>query len=653
MYFQQVKQKAIGLILLKFLFLGAIPKVSGQYIFNDNEYIGNNGDTGIVSISLTSPMPVSNKKFVPEKKNWNGPYRFQSQHKKTAPTWENRNYIEIGNYTDGVENGVWTYTEQTTALKIEDLQVSGLKYRINTVLKSHKGNWRKGVRNGDWIYEVTENPIENKQIVETLKYRFENGWLNGPMGYENNRDQIKVSGQFSEGMMVGDWIWNYRDSITEHRLYEKGVLISLERYSNKDTQQWMFPLSTRCLDALKSRDKTGDLVHYPMSLTFSDGYPKQSQWVQLQKNGLVALEYIHERISAFLPSWKSEMGLAFGTNRCIYPLNGEEELQLSKCLELRQYWEIVLNQLRDTLYLVERYPQQQMLCNKLRLWLQIQDDRFNYTQTWREIMETGRLVYYNREGQLFEFAQELLHADTIHYPKGFELIKYPSKVENFMSYLVENTQARIDTAHFWLDSLIAIQKRYELSKFMLQLSAQIQSTHDSLLRTCIVDTLPYGPFYGYLKDFPVRFLGEAFERRYQSFLSQAEIQKEQSLGDSLLSDLKRLDQLRYRSLQLNKLWRFIDTFYTEQRVDAFTFERLKVRTKKRFYEQLVAYTMAEIALQQNMPLTERLESTLSLRRIFQSFLGVRDNQTNAFERKLMKAKNHAERRAIWESLYLW
>lgn len=653
MYFQQLKQKAIGLILLKILFLGTIPTVLGQYIYNDNKYIGNNRDTGIVSISLSDPIPVSNKKFVPEKKIWNGPYRFQSQHKKTAPTWENRNYIEIGNYTDGLESGEWTYTEQTTALKIEDLQVSGLKYRINTVLKSHKGNWRKGVRNGDWSYEVTENPIENKQIVETLNYKFENGWLNGPITYENNRDQIKVSGQFSEGMIVGDWIWNYSDSLTEHRLYEKGVLISIERYSNRDTQQWIFPLSTRCLDALKSRDKTGDLVHYPMSLTFSDGYPKQSKWVQLQKNGLVTLEKIHDRISEFLPHWKSEMGLAFGTNRCIYPLSGEEELQLSKCLELRQNWETVLNQLRDTLYLVDRFPQQQTLCDKLRLWLQIQENRFNYTQTWREIMETGRLVYYNREGQLFEFAQELLHADTIHYAKGFELIEYPSKLKNFMPYLVENTQARIDTAQLWLDSLIAIQKRYELSKFMLQLSAQIQSTHDSLLRTCVVDTLLYGPFYGYLKDFPIRFLGEAFERRYQSFLSEAEIQKEQSLGDSLLSDLKRLDQLRYRSLQLNKLWRFIDTFYTEQRVDAFTFERLKIRTKKRFYEQLVLYTQAEIALQENLSLSERLESTLSLRRIFQSFLGARDSQTNAFERKLMKAKNHAERRAIWESLYLW
>jgi hypothetical protein len=241
-----------------------------------------------------------------------------------------------------------------------------------------------------------------------------------------------------------------------------------------------------------------------MSLTFSDGYPKQSKWVQIQKNGLVALERIHNRISAFLPNWKSEMGLAFGTNRCIYPLSGEEELQLSKWLELRQNWEIVLNQVRDTLSLVERYPQQHALSNKLRLWLQIQENRLNYTQTWREIMETGRLVYYNREGQLFEFAQELLHTDTLSYTNRFELMEYPSKGRNFMTYLVNNTQTRVDTAHFWLDSLIAIQKRYELSKFMLQLSAQIQRTHDSLVRTCIVDTLPYGPFYGYLKDFSIR-----------------------------------------------------------------------------------------------------------------------------------------------------
>ena len=187
MYFQNLKPKALGLLVFIFLFLGTIPKVSGQYVYNDNQFIGYNGDTGIVSINLSDTMPVANRKFVPEKKMWNGPYRFQSQHKKTAPTWENRNYIEIGYYTDGIENGEWTYTEQTTALKIEDLQVSGLKYRINTVLKSHKGNWRKGVRYGDWSYEVTENPTDNKQLIETLNYKFENGWLNGPIAYENKR----------------------------------------------------------------------------------------------------------------------------------------------------------------------------------------------------------------------------------------------------------------------------------------------------------------------------------------------------------------------------------------------------------------------------------------------------------------------------------
>ena len=87
MYFQHLKQTAIGLLVFNFLFLGTISKASGQYVYNDNQFIGYNGDTGIVSISLSDPMPVSNRKYVPEKKMWNGPYRFQSQHKKTAPTW--------------------------------------------------------------------------------------------------------------------------------------------------------------------------------------------------------------------------------------------------------------------------------------------------------------------------------------------------------------------------------------------------------------------------------------------------------------------------------------------------------------------------------------------------------------------------------------
>jgi len=626
---------------------------SGQYVYNDQQFINSNGDTGIVSISLSDPMPISNKRYLPEKKMWNGPYRFQSQHKKTGPNWENRNYIEIGNFYSGEANGAWTYVEQSTQLKIEDLKVSGLKYRINTLLTSQKGNWRKGIRNGDWSYEVIENPTENKQVIESLKYTFENGWLNGPIKYKNLREGITISGQWLDGMMVGDWIWNYQDSLTEHRLYEKGVLISLGRYTTSDTQQWNFPLSSRCLDALKSREKTGDLVHYPMSLTFSDGYPKQSQWVQIQKNGLAGLEEIHERISHFLPEWKSRAGLAFGTNRCIYPLSAEEEVLLSKWLEMRHNWGKILTDITDTLILVERYPQQQEFSTKLRLWLQIQQNILNYTQTWREIMETGRLVFYNRSGQLFEFAQDLLHADTLHLSKGFELVVYPAKSQNFMPYLVENTSARIDTAQFWLDSLIDIQKRFELSKYMLALSAKIQETHDSLFRTNISDSLPYGPFYGYLKDFKSRFLGEAFERRYQILLNETDTKLEQALGDSLLLDLNRLAQLRYRCIQLNKLWRFIDTFYTEQRVDAFTFERLKIRTKKKFYEQLVFYVQSEIALNQDESLAIRLESTQSLRRIFQSFLGQRDSSTDAFERKLLKAKTHINRRDIWESLYLW
>ena len=258
------------------------------------------------------------------------------------------------------------------------------------------------------------------------------------------------------------------------------------------------------------------------------------------------------------------------------------------------------------------------------------------------------MVYYNRDGVLLEFAQKLLNTDTLQTAKGIRVLNYTQDGINLNAYLVRNTESRLQQAKTWLDSSLAIQKRYELSRFMLQLSQNIQSTHDSLIRTCVVDTLPYGPFYGYLRDFSIRFLGEAFERRYQNFLSESEIQIEQSLGDSLLSDLKRLDQLRYRSLQLEKLWRAIDTFYTEKSIDAFTFERLKIRTKKRLYEQFQFYTYEEIALNENASLQDRLESTMRLRRLFQSFLYLRDKSTAPLERKLARAKTHKERRFIWE-----
>jgi hypothetical protein len=60
--------------------------------------------------------------------------------------------------------------------------------------------------------------------------------------------------------------------------------------------------------------------------------------------------------------------------------------------------------------------------------------------------------------------------------------------------------------------------------------------------------------------------------------------------------------------------------------------------------------MEEISRHFDGDLNERLSSTMRLRRLFQSYLYLRDVSTSVLERKLNKAKNYADRRKIWESI---
>ena len=141
-----------------------------------------------------------------------------------------------------------------------------------------------------------------------------------------------------------------------------------------------------------------------------------------------------------------------------------------------------------------------------------------------------------------------------------------------------------------------------------------------------------------------------FDLAFQEFINETDIQQEQILGNRLLESLEGLDQLCTESKKLFYLWSSIDTFYTEYRVDAFTFERLKIRNKKRLFELFNTYVAQEIKVISQKNIQERLSGVRELKRLFQAFFYFRDRQTNGLERRLLKTKTHEERRRIWESV---
>lgn len=598
---------------------------------------------------MTKPTSRTNKSELPPESTWNGPYRFESKNEQKHPNWSVRNYMESGFYSDGAQNGDWNYSESHSTLQIDNFNGKAPEYRIETRISTNKGSWRKGVRNGSWTYEVYDNPETLKVLRERLRYGFENGWLQGMVEYELPIEQIKISGLVNQGLLEGDWFFRDSGKITEHRVYEKGVLLSLSLFSKSDTQTYTYPLSQRCSDALKTKEKTADLAQYPMSLTFSDGYPKNSLWIKIQESGVQYLGQIDACIAALLPEWGRVTGLSMGTNRCIYPLSTQEEGDLSQFLQRFEDHGTEVARLKDTLATFRNYDLSPFI-SKTKAWIQTQERRLRYTRSWKEIMESGRLVYYPRGGLLYSFAKSLLDTDTLNTEHGTEYIGYPQTNKDLLAYLNLNFAQRIETANALMDSLFDIKNRYNLTRSILDLSSLLQERHDSMQSRCTIDSLIASPFSAYLADFNTRFLGPPFEKLYRSFLNETDIEKEQEMGMQLLQQLDTLELIRNASALCLKLWEQTDAFYMEMRVDAFTFERYNVRVKKRLFEHLETYIKNESKQHAGDSFIERLASLRRLKNILQKFMYLRDVNTFSLERQLNKAKSYEIQLRLWENI---
>lgn len=138
-----------------------------------------------------------------------------------------------GKYKDGSKTGLWTYkiNQKDYELQKQNAFTSG------TVELS--SNYKDGVAHGQWIYESllkdrkrTKKGNEYKwgaysePVQIRLELNFTNGTLTGPFFYSN--PNYILSGELDDnGMMHGEWSWDYTDSVMVE-VYSHGLLIKSE-----------------------------------------------------------------------------------------------------------------------------------------------------------------------------------------------------------------------------------------------------------------------------------------------------------------------------------------------------------------------------------------------------------------------------------------
>ena len=598
----------------------------------ENGAIGLFGDTGTAVYEVTTGAFGSSKVK-------NGAYRFESHQeiKQTNPILISEQIK--GEYKSGKKHGIWdVFFEKTSFVNVgfKNGQPQFNKTQNNIIAK---GTFDKGNPSGEWVIQGFQN---SRDTLFLLTCQFKNGWVDGKVNYVSPQDKILVIGNAKQGLMNGNWYFNYPNGNKEIRTYDKGILLFLLQTSGSDTlKELVFPISQACQKALINKtDQDNPLVNFPMSYTFSDGYPKSSKWITSQGEGEVRIKQIDSIMGIFMPKWKKNVGIAIGTNRCRYPLSSLEAKEINDWFTLDKKLKEATRSLKDSIASFKNLR----ISPEINLALNFsvrQEEIIHKTRSWKSIMERGQLVYYYRDGQLFDYAKNLLSKDEW---SDTSFIYKSTKSSDFLGFLCDNWTDRIHQAKALQNSLSQVKSRLNLSREIINLTVEIDKRKVQItdwLKHIHEDSTFF--FKGFTQKLDSTALGSDYQKKLEQFLNETDINKERKLGHRLSRDLDTLYTFLEYLVEANKQLNVIDSFYTEVRIDAFTFERYPVRIKKRFhlmFSELMNHLNNEV---NTLPFRARWNSLQTIAEVQQNMYYLKDANTTFLEKRWTKSKNWEQR----------
>ena len=557
-----------------------------------------------------------------------------------------------GSYRENQKHNEWTYTVKEYNVVIKSISDEEMEYDVYLVQSDFKVNYNRGDFDDKFTYERTQYiNDEKKRTLEKLELTFSDNKVNGEINYQKNdtEESVSIKGKAFKGLMDGTWTFNHSSAeIVEKRKYKKGVLISLFRESGKDTLEYLeFPLSEEIQHHLDNKHGDFEMADKPLSLLFSDGYPRNCQYISAQKVYNEYLGYMLDITFLFDQDNELKHGLVLGTNRGYYPLSNREKDLLKGWPEQEFKYRKTLQRANDQLFLNIRYREDSMM-QVLSEWIIAQESLLEYIKPWDEILFKDQLEFYYRKGLVMDYARSVLENDSIYVHDSLLIFNYDTekKHDDFLSYLHANFGERMQMG----DSIINMVDRRLGTLYLADevgvLNVEIiraKSKMDSIYKHTNFN-MDIAPFAHNATNF---YLTTYFEIEYDFFLEASSISVQKESGAELLKDLIVLQDIHKEFGIITERMNLLDSLYTEYSFDPFTYsDKVPVRAKKKLYD-IVAMDMFYKMLTRIDPMKSEpgdvlnalhLISTLQKRLIF-----LRDKDTKKLERKLRSNKSLKDR----------
>ncbi|QCY71158.1 hypothetical protein FHG64_18150 [Antarcticibacterium flavum] len=555
--------------------------------------------------------------------------------------------------------GEWIYENRKHLVSINNISDVSLDYSIYTIDEYLEMNYLEGFPEGEILLESTL--YANKKPEKRLKYfhtEMRNGLMHGEFEYfhaNETEDILSVFGRLEDGLMIGEWGFNYHQKdLRETRQYDQGVLLSLTRSNGEGPKKLDFPLSQGLQAALAKKESKVELAGKPLSLHFSDGYPRTSKYIKEQQMGEDALMGILEEIFRFDQDIDLSQRLPLGTNRGFYPLSSEERRLLADWSKIEAKYRTNLQELNNLR--IESLNLAQDGETKIILgWIEEQEEINEYIRPWNNILGKEQVEYYNREGLLKDYAWNLLARDTVKTEQETKIFTYKpeEKPENFLHYIVENFRDR----NLVGDSLV---ERLAGKLETLETSREISGLNENISRQKIkMDSIYQFPSnYGlvdYLLRKTRRDFGESiYKQELERFVREEDLNEKISIGQDLIVNLEIMKEIHTTAINIATRREEIDELYTEYTFDPFTFsDQVPVRKKKRLYnyvtEEIIEKILARAGEKSSQP-TEILKELQLVQQMQERLVFLEDKNTRRLERRLQRSDSLEESVELLNSL---
>lgn len=539
----------------------------------------------------------------------NGEFKFvQKQRDTVHHTSLNKLYWE-GSYEKGRKEGEWTYETLEHNFELFDIEDYEPDYQLSSLHTLLNANFEEDIPEGAWDYTTTflsnGKKTNNGYLV---KCTFNKGKIDGKFTIRSTlKDDplIEVACQVEEGLLEGEWSLTYKldkDTITEKREFIDGILIHLRKTNQSgDTLVFLdYPHSMKLKGYLIDGSDADDLANAPLSLHFSDGYPRNSQYLVAQEHGNVfiggAIENLLKNEFEFLQKY----GLPMGTNRMYYELTSAEEEALEEWKKVEYNFRRRLDDIESLQITNFLYTENDTL-KKISAWEKAQIGLLEYIKPWNHIFLENELHFYYREGLLADYVRGLLQQDTIRWNGDIEVINYaPPETDkaSFVFYILQNIKERTlyaDSLYRKSEDIIEHQVKEDRVELHINTLFERKNELDSLYRTQTEDK----KVNDLLSHISNKLIHGSFDKTYHDLLnSDKSVDIKSKWADSLSKKMdlaKRIFEILQEAPDKAKE---IDELYTTYKFDPYTFsENVPVRRFRRLYNRVAEDFFSELIVQ--------------------------------------------------------